>query len=200
LRTNIKAVLVVFLLTFLLTISITVISKSVLQYIGLEFAVISLFLIMLLGVIFDIIGVAAAAAVEGPFNAMAANRVFGATTALRLVRSADKVASFCNDVVGDICGTVSGALVISVLFRFLQDYPTYSSEGAMLSVFATGFVAALTVAGKALGKSFAIHRSTNIILFTGKMLASIEKLTGLTVFNGENTKSEKSRKHSKYGK
>lgn len=199
-RIHINAILVVFLLTFLLTIGITVISKSVLQYIGLEFAVLSLFVIILLGVIFDIVGVAAAAAVEGPFNAMAANKVFGAATALRLVRNADKVASFCNDVIGDICGTVSGALVITVLFKFLQDYPTFSREESMLSVLATGFVAALTVAGKALGKSFAIHRSTDIMLFTGKIMASVEKLTGLTILVGENNKNEKSRKHTRHGK
>lgn len=199
-RIHIKAILVVFLLTFLLTIAITVISKSVLQYIGLEFAMLSLFVIILLGVIFDIVGVAAAAAVEGPFNAMAANKVFGATASLRLVRNADKVSSFCNDLIGDICGTVSGALVITVLFKFLQDYPTYSREESMLSVFVTGFVAALTVAGKALGKGFAIYRSTDIILYTGKILASIEKLTGLTVHVGENTKNEKSRRQTKHGK
>jgi CBS domain containing-hemolysin-like protein len=198
LQINKRAVISVFLLTFAFTLGISVASKSILQYIGLGSALFALFVIITLGIIFDIIGTAAAASVEEPFNAMAANKVFGASTALKLVRIADRVASFCNDVIGDICGTVSGSLMITVLFRFLQEYPKYSSKESLLSVIGIGLVAAMTVAGKALGKGFAIHQSTSIILFVGRIFASIEKFTGLTVPFGENTKNDKSRKNLRH--
>ena len=60
--------------------------------------------------IFDIIGVAVTAAREEPFHAMAVDRVSGAQQAIRLVRHADKVATFTNDMIGDVAGTLSGAV------------------------------------------------------------------------------------------
>lgn len=197
---HVRSVLFIFLLTFILTISISTASESVLQYIGLESAVLALFFIILVGVVFDIVGVAAAASVEAPFHAMASKKVFGAKVALRLVKNADKVSSFCNDVIGDICGTVSGALVITVLLKFLQEYPASFSRESLLSPLATAFVAALTVGGKAYGKRFAIDRSTNIILFVGKILASFERLTCLSVRRKANTRNVRKRRLAKHGK
>ena len=71
----------------------------------LAFGVLAFFI--LLGIVFDIIGVAVTAADERPFHSMAARKTPGARQALALIRKANKVSSFCNDVVGDICGIVS---------------------------------------------------------------------------------------------
>ena len=69
-------------------------------------AFIVLLLIVFLGILFDIIGVAVMSANEKPFHSMAAKKLPGAVEAMKLLRSAEKVSSFCNDVVGDICGVV----------------------------------------------------------------------------------------------
>ena len=73
----------------------------------LSFAVLLLFIA--LGIVFDMIGVASTSATEKEFHSMAAHRVRGAREAVWMVRNAEKVSSICNDVVGDICGIISGA-------------------------------------------------------------------------------------------
>ncbi len=140
----------------------------------------------MVGIVSDIVGIAAAAAVEQPFTAMAAEKVYGAKTALKLVHNADKVAAFASDFIGDICGTVSGALGITIIFNFMQLYPGYVNYEASFSVIITGLAAALTVTGKAGGKGFAINKYVVIILTVGKFLYSIENLIGITIFANNN--------------
>ena len=107
----------VFLIAVSLSAAMSLCSGAVLEDAGYLVATLILLLFILLGILFDIIGVAVTAANPKPFNSMAAHRVKGAKEALYLIRNAEKVASFCNDVVGDICGIVSGstATVIVVL-------------------------------------------------------------------------------------
>ena len=57
----------------------------------------------------DMAGIAIATADEKTLNAMAARKIRGAKEAVRLIRSADRVGSFCNDVIGDIVGIISGS-------------------------------------------------------------------------------------------
>ena len=94
------------------------------------------------GIVFDIIGVAVTATDESSFHSMAAKKVHGAAHAIRLVRHADRVSSFCNDVVGDICGTVSGAAAASIVFNLLVH--DLIAEQAVVSLL-KGLVAAFTV-------------------------------------------------------
>ena len=109
----------VFLIAVSLSAAMSLCSGALLEDAGYLVATLILLLFILLGILFDIIGVAVTAANPKPFNSMAAHRVKGAKEALNLIRNAEKVASFCNDVVGDICGIVSGstATVIVVLLQ-----------------------------------------------------------------------------------
>ena len=94
------------LLTFALSLLFSYISDIFLGKITIiVLALLFLLFIILIGVLFDMIGFAAAAAEMGPLNARAANRVWGARQAVKLVKNADQVAIFCNDVMGDICAT-----------------------------------------------------------------------------------------------
>lgn len=131
-------------------------------------------LIILMGILFDVIGVAAAAGEETPFHAMASNRVRGARQAIWLVRNADHVSVFCNDVVGDIGGTLSGAVGASIVFQLARR--GFPIAEAILSTLMIAVVAALTVGGKAVAKNFAITRSRDILLTVGKLLYYLEKL------------------------
>lgn len=143
------------------------------------FAVVILFFIIGIGVIFDVIGIAAAAATETPFHAKAAKRVFGAKHAIYLIRNADQVSNFCNDVVGDISGILSGVIGAAIVFRFLLKQITINR--AFISIIMTGIIASLTVGGKAVGKIVALRKANSIIFMTGQVLARINQLLPGTI-------------------
>jgi CBS domain containing-hemolysin-like protein len=164
-------------ITFLLSILLTLLSNFVLNKMGLFFAIIFLLIIVFFGVVFDMIGVAVTAASETSFHAMAAKKVFGALQAYRLVRHADRVSSICNDVIGDICGTVSGAAAAIIAFHWVAT--GVLDDQRIISLFIAGIVAALTVGGKAAGKYLALSRCREITYQAGKILAWLEVNFGL---------------------
>src|SRR5699024_2906132 len=128
------------------------------------------------GILFDMLGIASTAANEAPFHAMASEKVKGAKESVIIIRNADKFASFSNDVIGDISGIVSGTASAIVVLQIakLMGHGEGSAFQIILSVLLTSLVAALTVGGKAMGKYFAINKSTNIIIVVGKIISFIE--------------------------
>ena len=165
--------------TFVLAVGLGLVSQVLLSRVySLVVSFLILLAVILLGVIFDTIGTAAAAANPSPLNAKAARRVFGARRGVYLVKHADQVASFCNDVVGDISGILSGTLAALIVVRLLSRGVFDLSE-VYLSIVLTAVVAALTVAGKAWGKALAINRSTDIILLVGRIMARVESIPDL---------------------
>jgi len=130
-------------------------------------ALLILLVFIALGIVFDIIGVAVTAADPKPFHSMAAHRVKGARQALMLLRNADRVSSICNDVVGDICGIVSGVTGAVIVLR-LQS--AFDLNAIFVSVGVTALVSGLTIGGKALGKPFAMKRSTRVVYLAGRVL------------------------------
>ena len=133
--------------------------------IGVAFAVLLAFI--LLGIVFDIIGVSVTAADEKPFHSMAARKTPGAREAIGLIRKADKVSSFCNDVVGDICGIISGSTGAVIV---TQLYAAFGLPSIAMSLAVTALASGLTIGGKALGKSFAIAKSTAVLQLVGRIL------------------------------
>jgi len=177
--------------TFFLAMAISLLSKFLLSRIAsLVLAFSMLLLIIIIGIVFDIIGIAAAAAKEAPFHAKAAKKIKGATQSLKIVRNADRVASFCNDVVGDIAGTLSGAIGAAIALE-LVILRNNDVVDLIAGTIMAGFVAALTVGGKAWGKNYAIYQATEIISKVGRVLAAIEGLTGLKLFNGNPPKGRR---------
>lgn len=164
--TNLFRSLKIAFLSFAISLTISILSGSSLGF-GLSLTV--LLLVILIGIIFDVIGTAVTAATESPFHAMAADKVKGSKQAIYLVRYADRVANFCNDVVGDIAGTLSGALVAVIIFHFADRFQLISKD--LMSSIAVALIAALTVGGKAFGKSYAIKNANQIIFMVGKVLA-----------------------------
>src|SRR5699024_7177647 len=131
------------------------------------------FIIVLIGVLFDIVGIASTSANEVAFHAMVAEKVTGAREAVTIITNEDKYASFCNDVIGDISGIVSGTATTLVVLQVtnLLGESSGSTLEIILSVLLTSTVAALTVGGKALGKYVAINSSTKIIHFAGRVIS-----------------------------
>lgn len=153
-------------LSFAISLTISILSGSSL---GFWLSLTVLLLVILTGIIFDLIGTAVTAATEAPFHAMAADKVAGSKQAIYLIKYADRVANICNDVVGDIAGTLSGALVAGILFDSVNFFKILNKD--LLSSIGVASIAALTVGGKAFGKSYAINNANDIIFTVGKFIS-----------------------------
>src|SRR5690625_2222965 len=145
-KRSLKFSITIAVITFVLAAIFSVISSSILSRVVWLVGLIVVLIIVLIGVLFDMVGIASTSANEAPFHAMAAEKVPGAKEAVNIIRNADKFASFCNDVIGDISGIVSGtatALVVLQITNLLG-----KSDGSpleiTLSVMITSIVAALT--------------------------------------------------------
>ncbi len=152
--------------SFFLSMVFNALSETVLLNVGNLVAFFVLGAFVLIGIIFDIFGVATTTASEKPFNSMSAKRVAAAKEALWLVKNAEKVSSICNDVVGDICGIMSGSTAAVIIATL----PFSGTTGFIVSLVITAFVAGITVGGKAFGKSFAISKSNEIVFFMAKVI------------------------------
>lgn len=147
----------------------TIFLNSAAWYIGS----ITVLFIVVVGAVFDMIGVAAAAARETPFHAMASKRVFGARRAIQIVRNAEKVSSICSDVVGDIAGVLSGAGALAVAVQMDSAFHIHGWMEEVVLIGLTAFTTSLTVGAKAYGKTVAIHAPTPIILFAGRVIEGL---------------------------
>ncbi len=143
-------------------------SSEILDGAGYIVSLVLLFAFIALGILFDIVGVAVTSATETPFHAMASHKERGAREALRLLRKAERVSSICNDVVGDISGIISGATAATIAGNFARDF---SLSSVVISLLVTGIVSGLTIGGKAVGKTVALARNTQIIFTVGKLLS-----------------------------
>ena len=143
-------------------------SEAILSQAGLLLALLILTFFIVLGIVFDIIGVAVTAADPRPFHSMAAHKEPGAKEALVLLRNAGRVSSVCNDVVGDICGIVSGTTTAVIVVRLQTAFAL--PESVLLSVAVTALVSGLTIGGKALGKTVALNKSTSVVYWVGRFL------------------------------
>ena len=152
---------VIFGLTMAISGTFSFVSGEILQETGITVSFLLLLTIVLIGVVFDVIGVAVTAAKEQPFHSMAARKVPEAPYALRLLRKADRVSTLCNDIIGDICGIVSGTAVAAIAATVV--IRRSSPELLVCNLILSALVAALTVGGKAFGKFFAIAYSTEIV-------------------------------------
>lgn len=165
---TIKWVVTVFFVTIFISGLISLVSDEVMENSSILVAFLILLVIIFLGIIFDIVGMAVASASEKPFHSMAAKKVPGAQEAIRLLRNAERVSSICNDVVGDICGVVSGSASATIAAEILNHFSF--SWPQIVSLLMSALVAGLTVGGKAVGKTFAINSCTEIVHGVGKLM------------------------------
>lgn len=160
-KTDWNWIIRIMIIAFLISFAFSFTSEMVIPNVNIIVGILLLIIFILLGVLFDMIGVAVTAADEKPFHSMNSRKVKGADIAVKFKKNADKVASFCNDVVGDICGVVSGsagAIIALSLSNLLH------MDKFIITLLVTSFIAAFTIGGKAIGKSYAINKS-NLILY-----------------------------------
>ena len=177
---NMKWVLLISMWTFFLAIIISIIAENSVKNLGIIFSFLVLLFIIIIGIVFDTIGIAVTQAEEKPFHSMAAKKIDEAKMAIKLVRNGPMVSNFCNDVVGDISGIISGAVGSVIIYKFVDSYGIKNLS--ILTIFATAFIASVTVGGKALGKSVAQIYHEDIVYQIAKILNFMEKNFGLKVF------------------
>lgn len=158
--------------SFLISVIFTLISETIIPNVGIILGAILTLIFILVGVLFDMIGLAVATAQEAQFNSMVAKRVKSAKMALKLKKNADKVSSFCNDVVGDICGIVSGSTGAVIAIKIVEHY---KFNALFVTLIIMGIISALTIGGKALEKSYAMKNSNSILFSFAKFLSLFVK-------------------------
>ena len=166
-------IILIFFLTLFISGCLSYVSSVLLEDLGLFVCFFVLIVIICIGILFDIIGVAVTAADPVPFHAMASRKVPEAQEALRLIKNANRVSSFCNDVIGDICGVVSGSASAVLALRILLLRP--GLREALLNLLLSALVAALTVGGKACGKTVAIQQATTVVRLTARVTMFFRK-------------------------
>ena len=174
-KKTIRWVVTIFLVTILISGTISFASDIIMESSTMLVAFLILLTIVLIGIVFDIIGMAVASADEKPFHSMAARKVPGAQEAIKLLRNAERVSSICNDVIGDICGVVSGSASATIAAQILRDFSFGYSQ--LISLALSALVAGLTVGGKAVGKTFAINSCTQIVHSVGKIIWALGHLS-----------------------
>ena len=170
-------VVTIFLVTILISGTISLLSDVIMSASTMFVAFLILLAIILIGIVFDIIGMAVATADEKPFHSMAARKVPGAQEAIALLRNAERVSSICNDVVGDICGVVSGSASATIAAQILSNFDM--SWPQIVSLAMSALAAGLTVGGKAIGKSFAVNSCTDIVHTVGRLVHSLKHIPDL---------------------
>ena len=150
----------IIILSFIISVFFSFISEMTIPKFNIVIGIIICLLFILIGIIFDMIGVSVTASDESIFNSMASKKIRGAKLAVKFKKKADKVSSFCNDVVGDICGIISGSAGAVIALRLSVNL---NIDPLLTTLLVTGLISALTIGGKALVKTRAIKNSNKIL-------------------------------------
>ena len=161
-------ILIVFILTFILSIIFSAISNVM----AATFNEVVLFIILILtisfGILFDVIGTGVISANEASFHALNSRKIKGAKQGLFLIKNSSRISSVCNDIVGDVCGIISGALgamiAISLSTRF-------NINNTVIAILVSAFISSVTVGGKAIFKKVALTKADSITLTVSKVLS-----------------------------
>lgn len=164
--------IIVTILAFFISLLFSFISESIMPSVPILIGIIILITFILIGIIFDMIGVAVTSSNEEPLHAMSSKKIKGAKKAVSFKKNADKVSSFCNDVIGDICGIISGSAGVAIATSLAN---TYNLNIFYTTLIVTAIIAALTIGGKAFCKKIAINNNHKIVYLTAKILSKFEK-------------------------
>ena len=157
----------VFLLTFILALIFSGVFNSINHSLNKGMIILIIIIIMIIGILFDIMGVAVLTSKKATFHARASKKIKGAKESIMLIENSTKVASICNDIIGDICGIISGSLGAIFVLEISNEY---SINLLLTSIIITALISSLTVGGKAIGKKIAIKECDEITFMIGKAL------------------------------
>ena len=120
----------------------------------------------------DIVGVAVTSGDEVAFHSMSARKVKGGKIGVKLLKNTEKVSSICCDVIGDVCGIISGTSGVAIVAIIIKN--TDANE-LLVTLLVTGLISSLTIGGKAIGKGISISKSKEIVTMVSKTLSIFQK-------------------------
>lgn len=162
--------LIVFILSFSLALVFSFLTNKLSNNASNIIMILLILLVIAIGIIFDMIGVAVLTAKESTFHAMSSKKIKGAKKATKLIKNNVRVASFCNDIIGDVCGIVSGGLG-AVLAISMSKY----IDVTLATIITSAIISALTVTGKAIFKTVAVKKADKILFISAKILSIFGK-------------------------
>lgn|SRR5574344_627191 len=168
-KANIKWITIITILSFTISIIFSLLSEIVMPKVNIYIGIIIMFIFVGLGILFDIIGVAVQSASITPFHSMSAKKIKGANIAVNFKKNTGKVSSLCNDVIGDVCGIISGSAGVYIATKLSS---MLNFNLIITSLLITGIISALTIGGKAIGKGFALNNSTTILYNFSKFISN----------------------------
>ena len=168
-KVNVKWICQIAIISFTISFGLSFVSEIAIPNLSVLWGILLTLAFVFVGILFDIVGVAVTGADEKVFHSMNSRQVKGSKVAVLFKKNADKVSSFCCDVIGDICGIVSGASASAVSVGLAA---TFNWNLLLVSLTVAAVVASLTIGGKACGKSFAINKS-DVILYEFAKIISI---------------------------
>lgn len=165
-------VYLVFLITFILSIVFSAGTNVISVHSNIWVTGIVILIVICIGILFDMIGGASLTANEATFHAMSSQKVKGSKVAIKLIKNNVRVSSVCNDIVGDICGIVSGGLGAVMALTLAS---TFSVDVTLMTMIVAAVISSLTVGGKAIFKSVAVKNADKIIFTISKIVSLVTK-------------------------
>ena len=162
---NNKWIINAFLMTFFIALIFSASSNIIINKLSNIFLIIFLF-------VFIIIGTAVLTANESSFHAKSSKKIKGSKEGVYLIKNASTFANICNDVIGDICGIVSGSLgaLIAIYITNITNIDIIYT-----SLLISSLISSVTVGGKAIGKKYATKNSDEIIFLVAKFIYFFKK-------------------------
>ncbi len=155
----------VFVLSISLSIIFSLFSQSLLPSLSPFFSIFVIVFFVFVSVIFDMIAVAFTSINKEQLDKYKNEN--GYVMAVKLCERADKVASFGGDVVGDICGILSGAGGVSLVVNMnIQD----ANLNLLVTCLVSSLIAGITIFCKAIMKTYALQNCEQIAIVTGVYL------------------------------
>ena len=150
-----------------LSIVFSIVSQSLFPALPITLSVFIIFFFIAVSVIFDMVAVAITSLELDKLELHKDEKHY--KTALKLFLNREKVSSFCGDVVGDICGILSGAGGVSLVLNMHISDP---SIDFLVTCLVSSLIAGITIFGKAIMKSYSVTNCESVVLNTAKLLNS----------------------------
>lgn len=167
-----KWIVTIATVAFIISFILSFISEMTVPNLSLFLGIVVTLLFVFIGVLFDIIGVSVTTASQKVFNSMNSRKVRGADIAVKFIKNSDKVSSFCCDVIGDICGVISGSTAVTISLLLSN---SLGANKLLITLIVTAIISSLTIGGKAIGKSFAINKCDIIVYEFSKFISVFYK-------------------------
>lgn len=162
---NKKWIIEVFIITFGLSVVFSYLTNAISINASTLLTILIIAFVLIFGIVFDMIGTAILTCKESAFHSMSSSKVKGAKTAIKLIKNNVKVASICNDIVGDVCGIISGGLG-----SVLAINAAHGNHVLLITIIVAAVISSLTVGGKAIFKQVAINKANKIVFAISKVL------------------------------